>query len=149
MNVSFSIEINSPPATVFGWLEKPEKAVRWMTSVTKTDILQETPEKTGTTFREIVEEDGGRMELHGVIADFTPDKSIRFHLNSRVNEVDVEYCVDAIPGGTRLTQSANIHWKFPVNVISLFIGAKMKQRFSAQSQKEFETLKELCEGGSD
>ena len=66
-------------------------------------------------------------------------------MESRVNSVDVKYIVEMIPNGTLLTQTANIRWKFPVNVISIFMGAKMKQGISAQSQKEFEKLKELCE----
>jgi hypothetical protein len=57
----------------------------------------------------------------------------------------VEYGVEAIPNGTRLTQNANVRWKFPVNVISIFMGAKIKQNISTQAQKEFEKLKELCE----
>jgi uncharacterized protein YndB with AHSA1/START domain len=145
MKISFSIDINSTPATVFGWLEEPEKATKWMTSVTKTEILHETPERIGTTFREVVEEDGSGVELQGVITDFKPNKSISFHLDSRVNVVDVEYCVEEIQNGTRLTQNANVRWKFPVNVISIFMGVKIKQHISAQSQKEFEKLKELCE----
>jgi len=149
MKISFSIAINSPPATVFSWVEKPEKAMKWMTSVAGGEILHETPERIGTTFREVVEEDGNGVELQGVITDFQPNKSISFHLDSRVNVVDVYYHIEAIPNGTRLTQTANVHWKFPVNVISLFMGTKMKQNISAQSQKEFEKLKELCESGVD
>jgi uncharacterized protein YndB with AHSA1/START domain len=145
MKISFSIDINSTPATVFGWLEEPEKATKWMTSVTKTEILHETPERIGTTFREVVEEDGSGVELQGVITDFKPNKSISFHLDSRVNAVDVEYYVEETQNGTRLTQNANVQWKFPVNVISIFMGVKIKQNISAQSQKEFEKLKELCE----
>ena len=120
-----------------------------MTSVTKTEILHDTLERIGTTFREVVEEDGNGVELQGVITDFKPDKSISFHLNSRVNVVEAEYCVEAVQNGTRLTQNANVRWKFPVNVISIFMGAKIKQNISAQAQKEFEKLKELCESGID
>ena len=147
MKISFSIDINSPPITVFSWVEKPEKAMKWMTSVTRGEILHETPERIGTTFREVVEEDGSGVELQGMITDYVPDRSISFHLESRVNMVDVEYCVEAIQSGTRLTQNANVRWKFPVNVISLFMGAKIKQNISIQAQKEFKKLKELCEGG--
>ncbi len=145
MKISLSIDIDSPPARVFGWLESPGKAMQWMTSVARTEILYETPERVGTTFREVVEENGNGVELQGTITGFTPDRSISFHLTSRVNELDVEYGVEAIPTGTRLTQNANVRWKFPVNVISIFMGGKMRQGISAQSQKEFEKLKELCE----
>ena len=149
MKLSFSIDINSPPATVFSWVEKPEKAMQWMTSVAGGEILHETPERIGTTFREVVAEDGNGVEMQGVITGFEPERSISFHLDSRVNVVDVEYRVDAIPNGACLTQNANVRWKFPVNVISLFMGTKMKQNISAQAQKEFEKLKELCENDEE
>jgi uncharacterized protein YndB with AHSA1/START domain len=148
MKISFSIDINSPPATVFGWVENPEKAVKWMTSVAKTEVLHETPERIGTTFREVVEEGGSGMELQGAITDYKPNKSISFHLESRVNVVDVMYYVEELPNGTRLSQNANVRWKFPVNVISIFMGSKIKKNISTQSQKEFEKLKELCENDS-
>lgn len=147
MKLTFLIDINSPPATVFGWVENPEKAMQWMTSVVGGEILQETPGKIGTTFREFVEENGEGVEMQGVITGYEPGKLISFHLESRINVVDTEFSVEAIPEGTRFTQIANVRWKFPVNVISLFMGGKMRQNISAQSQKEFEKLKELCEGG--
>jgi uncharacterized protein YndB with AHSA1/START domain len=148
MKLSFSVEIHSPPAEVFRWVENPEKAMQWMTSVAGGEIQHETPERIGTTFREVVSNGGGGVEMQGKITDFKPDKSISFHLESRVNAVDVEYAVEAIPSGTRLTQNANVRWKFPVNVISLFMGGKMKQGIRAQAQKEFQRLKEVCETGS-
>jgi len=147
MKISFSIDINSPHATVFEWVENPEKAMQWMTSVAGGEILHETPERIGTTFREVVEEDGKGVEMQGVITDFKPGRSISFHLTSRVNAVDVEFRVEAIQTGTRLTQTANVRWKFPVNVISIFMGGKIKQSIRNQSQQEFERLKELCESG--
>ncbi len=87
------------------------------------------------------------MELEGSITGFVPGRSIAFHLESRVNALDVEYCVEPIPGGTRLQETADVHWRFPVNVLSLFFGEKMRQGILAQLQREFTTLKQLCEAG--
>jgi hypothetical protein len=36
-------------------------------------------------------------------------------------------------------------WKFPVNIISIIMGNKMRQGILAQLQDELGTLKELCE----
>ena len=36
--------------------------------------------------------------------------------------------------------------ELPVNVISVFVGAKIKQNINTQSQKEFGKLKKLNEG---
>ena len=145
MNIFYAIEIKSTPDVVFGWLEDPEKAMVWMTSVSKTEILHETPDRVGTTFREIVEDEGGAMEMQGVIAGFEPDKSISFHLDSRVNTVDVTYSIEASGEGARLVEEANVRWKFPVNIFSIFIGDKIKRNITDQLQDEFNRLKELCE----
>ena len=146
MKIASSIDIKSSAEVVFGWLENPEKAMQWMTSVSGGEILHETPGRVGTTFREVVEDEGGSIEMHGMITGFEVDKSIAFHLESRVNIVDVEYRVEKIDEGTRLAYHANVKWKFPVNIISIFIGNKMRQSILAQLQDELSKLKELCEG---
>jgi len=145
MKIASSIDIKSSPEIVFGWLENPEKAMQWMTSVSSGEILHETPDRVGTTFREVVQDEGGSMEMHGMITGFESDKSIAFHLESRVNIVDVEYRVEKIDEGARLDYEANIKWKFPVNIISIFLGKKMMQSILAQLQDELNKLKELCE----
>ena len=117
-----------------------------MTSVSSGEILHETLERIGTTFREVVEDEGGSIEMRGTITGFEADKSIAFHLESRVNIVDVEYRVEEIDEGARLDYDATIRWKFPVNIISIFMGNKMRQSILAQLQDELSKLKELCEG---
>ena len=145
MRITSSIDIRNTPEVVFGWLENPEKAMEWMTSVSEGEILHETPDRVGTTFREVVEDESGSIEMHGFISGFEADKSIAFHLESRVNIVDVEYSVEKIDEETRLIYRANIKWKFPVNIISIFMGNKMRQGILAQLQDELSKLKELCE----
>ena len=146
MKITSSIVIKSSPEVVFGWLENPQKAMQWMTSVSSGEILHETLERIGTTFREVVEDEGGSIEMRGTITGFEADKSIAFHLESRVNIVDVEYRVEEIDEGARLDYDATIRWKFPVNIISIFMGNKMRQSILAQLQDELSKLKELCEG---
>ena len=116
-----------------------------MTSVSGGEILHDTPERVGTTFREVVEDESGSIEMRGMITGFEPDKSIAFHLESRVNIVDVEYQVEKTDDGSRLMYHAKIKWKFPVNIISIFMGNKMRQSILAQLQDELGRLKELCE----
>ena len=119
--------------------------MKWMTSVSGGEILHEAPDRVGTTFREVVEDEGGSIEMHGMITGFEADKSIAFHLESKVNIVDVEYRVEKSDEGTRLDYHANIEWKFPVNIISIFMGKKMRQSILAQLEDELNKLKELCE----
>ena len=148
MKISSTLNISCASEVVFSWIENPEKARVWMTSVSGGEILHETPNRVGTTFREVVEDENGSIEMHGTISGFEPNKSIAFHLESRVNIVDVEYSVEKIARETRLAYHADIHWKFPVNFISIFMGNKMRQSILAQLQGELGKLKELCEGNA-
>jgi uncharacterized protein YndB with AHSA1/START domain len=146
MKFNYSLAIKSTPETVFAWIGSPEKARQWMTNVSETEMLHTTPNMVGSTFREVVSEGGQGIEIHGQVVRYDPNEGIAFHLESRVNSVDVEYRVDAIPSGTRLTQSADIRWKFPVNIISLFAGERFRQGLLTQAQYEFGRVKTLCEG---
>lgn len=145
MKITSYIDVHSSPKTVFGWLENPEKAREWMTSVSGGEILHESPNKVGTTFREVVEDENGSIEMYGEITGFEMDKSIAFHLESRVNSVEVEYRIKKIEAGVRLTYDADVRWKFPVSVISIFVGNKMRQNILAQLGNELNRLKEFCE----
>lgn len=145
MKISSAIDINSTPEVVFSWLKSPSKAMEWMKSVSKTEILHETPDMVGTSFREIVEDENGAIEMKGLITGYQPNKSISFHLDSKVNIVDVVYRLEEILQGVRLLENSNVQWKFPMNIISIFLGNKMRQSILAQLQDEFKRLKELCE----
>jgi hypothetical protein len=53
------------------------------------------------------------------------NRSRAFHLQSKVNSVDVEDAIEEMPAGVRLVEQANVQWKFPVNVLSVLLGKKM------------------------
>jgi len=141
MKITSSIEIESTPSEVFKWIEDPERAKAWMSSVSETEIFHETSNRVGTTFREIVEDDDGSMEMQSTITKFTEDKQNAFHLESKVNVVDVEYTLEEFGGGTRLHYHADIQWKFPVNVMSIFIGRSIKKKIVDQLTRELDRLK--------
>jgi hypothetical protein len=144
MKFTYSIQIKSKPEVVFAWIANPERAMRWMKSVSKTEMLHETPEMVGSTFREIVSEDGQGVEMLGTVTEYEVNKTIGFHLESKVNIVDVTYHIEP-NGNTRITQDACIRWKFPINVISIFAASKFKQNLLSQAAGEFGALKRLCE----
>lgn len=145
MDISYTIDINNTPEKVFHWLSNPERAMVWMSSVSKTELLHETSDMIGTTFREVVEEDGRGTELYGVVTDYRPNQLIAFHLSGAFNVVNVEYRLEEIEDGTRLTQNANIQFKSFMKVLSILIGPSFKKKIMSQLQSEFAKLKELCE----
>ena len=145
MEITHSIVIESNVESLWKWLGNPENAKTWMESVSKTEYIHKTPNMIGTTFRETVVDEGGELELEGIVMDYCENERITFHLKSRIHEVDVEYNIVDIGDSVRLDVNTDIQWKFPMNILSVFTGSKIKQQIFESSSKEFQKLKELCE----
>jgi uncharacterized protein YndB with AHSA1/START domain len=145
MEHKFSISINKPPAEVFPWIDDPEKAMQWQKGVKKTAILHETPERVGTTFWEEMEEDGKSLEMTGTITGYTPGHMISFHLESRIHSVDACYRVSGDEKTSSVFIDTVVRWKFPMSVMSLFIGRQIREGITKQTEAELAELKRLCE----
>ena len=117
----------------------------WMTSVAGGEIIEQTPDMIGTTFRERVEENGRGTELRGVIKEWQPDERLAFHLEGEFNDADVLFTLEEVSGTTRVTQTAEVRFKGIVRIMSLFFGRSFKRNIRRQAESEFATLKALCE----
>lgn len=145
MKITFSTSISCPPEKVFPWIAEPEKALLWQKGVKKNEIIVDTPERVGTTFWEEMEEDGKTLEMNGIITEYVPNQSISFHLESRIHRLDVSYSVTGDKNKSTIAVDTNIHWKFPMNVMSLFLGSKIREGILRQTESELGELKRLCE----
>ena len=145
MKISHSIDIESSPEEIFHWIKDPERAREWMTSVSEGEMLTGTPNTVGSTFREVVEDQNGKTEMYGVVTGYQENESIAFHLSGEFNIVDVEFRLEKVGQRTRVTQTADIHWRAIMKVMSIFLGQRIKKEITAQSEREFAKLKELCE----
>ncbi|MDI6815632.1 MAG: SRPBCC family protein [Actinomycetota bacterium] len=145
MRILNTIEIKNTPEKIGYWLGDPSRAMEWMTSVTKTEIIKEVPGMVGTTFREFVEEDGRGTELRGVITGFVPEKRLAVHLEGDFNSVDASYTLEQKGEITQVSQDAEVHFKGLLRVISIVTGPIFKRKVTRQAQSEFAKLKELCE----
>jgi multidrug transporter EmrE-like cation transporter len=145
MRINFAIEVTGEPDKVFPWIDNPEKAMLWQKGVKKGAIIKETPEKIGTTFIEEMEESGNSLEMRGVITGYIKNKMITFQLESKIHELDVCYSIMGGDGRSVITVVSNIHWKFPMNIVSIIFGRKMKAGIVKQMESEFAELKRLCE----
>ena len=145
MKISHAIEIDASPEEVFSWIKDPEKAKEWMTSVSETEMLSGSPNTVGSTFQEVVRDQNGETEMHGVVTGYKESEMISFHLSGQYNTVDVEFRVEKVSERTRVIQNADISWRSFMKIMSIFIGKRIKKEITAQSQREFEKLKSLCE----
>ena len=145
MKLTFTIDIESSPEEVFYWIKDPERAREWMTGVSETEMLSGTPNTVGSTFREVVRDQNGETEMHGVVTGYQENESISFHLSGDYNTVDVEFRLEKIGERTRVIQNADIRWRSFMKVMSILLGQRIRKEITAQSQKEFAKLKDLCE----
>ena len=145
MKITNIININSSPEKVFYWISDPDRAKQWMKSVLETEIFNQTPEMIGTTFRELVGKRGRGFEVTGEITDFKENQLIAFHLTSKINDINIEYCCEKIENGTRLVQDAEIRFKSVFKIISTLLQHLVKNKIIEQVNSEFATLKYLCE----
>lgn len=145
MKINTEINISCGPKEVFPWIDNPDKAMLWQKDVKSGEIIKVTPEKIGTTFKEEIEENGKSLIMYGEITDYVPDKLISFKLESRIHRVHVSYSVTGYSNKSKVTVSSTIKWKFPMNIMSLILGGKMKKSIMQQTRSELSELKKLCE----
>lgn len=145
MKITTAINISSKPKEVFSWIDNPDKAMHWQKGVKRGEIIKETKEKIGTTFKEELEENGRILLMYGEIIDYVPDKLILFKLESSIHRVYVKYSVFGNDNKSTVSVYSTIRWKFPMNIISLIIGKKIKIKILRQIKCELSELKKLCE----
>ena len=145
MRIEYEDEIQQTPDKVFPWIAEPEKAMKWQKNVRGGEIIVNKPEIIGTTFREIIEEDGKSLEMKGIITKYVENRIIGFHLESKIHEFDVSYSIVGIGKATKLSIEADIKWKFPLNIIGKFMGKRMAETLKKQMESEVQDLKKLCE----
>lgn len=145
MRVACERLIARPPEAVFPWIAEPEKAMQWQKNVKHGDIIVRTPQTVGTTFKETIQENGRSLDMRGEITQYAENSRIAFHLESRIHVVDVCYTVEGVDGQTRISVLAGIRWKFPMNVVSLFLRRKMERGLAGQVDAELLDLKTICE----
>ena len=136
MEIIYIVEIQANPEKVFYWLGDPRQAKEWMTSVTGTEIIKQTDDMVGTTFREIVSDDSGSTELTGVVTDYVPEKRIAFHLEGQYNRVNVAYILEEKQDCTKLTMNADVRFKGFLMIMMFFVGPVFKKKIVAQYEEE-------------
>jgi hypothetical protein len=145
MKLRYDVEIQSSPEKVWYWLGTPERAKVWQTNVSKTEILHQTANWIGTTFRETVEENGKGTEMEGVVTDYIENQVLALHLSGEYNMVDVEWHIEKQGDHTRLIVNSNIRFKSFLKILSIIIRPVFKRKITEQLRSEFIKLKKLCE----
>ena len=139
------MDINCTPEKVWYWLSAPERAMVWQTNVSKTEILDKTPNWIGTTFRETIEENGSSAEMQGVVTDYSENQSLAMHMSGKYNVVDAKWRIKDMGEYTCQTMNSNIQFKSFMRFFSVVFWPTFKKNIQRQMDREYVKLKELCE----
>ncbi|UCG55389.1 MAG: hypothetical protein JSV32_04070, partial [Dehalococcoidia bacterium] len=82
MKFEYSMDLNCTTERAWYWLGTPERAVLWQTNISKIEILEQTPNWIGTTFRETIKESGKGVEMQGIIRGYKENQSLAMQISS-------------------------------------------------------------------
>lgn len=146
MKTTYSLEIEAPPERVFHWLGHAKRALEWVPNLVESEDLEVTTNKVGSTFRHVYLERGRRMEMHGKVTAFEPNRRLTIEMRGDAFDLWVDYRAEDSGGRTRLTQESEARLKgFGMRIIAGLMRPLIAKAARQQQAKSFEKLKRLAE----
>lgn len=136
MKTSKTTLIDAPANIVFLWLEDKDRLCQWVPNIVEDEALTETPDKIGSTFRQVFLERGKRMELIGEITAYKENERMRVDMTGDMFSLDADYILNALSETqTELTQDTTIKFKGALKLMTpLFILVAKFSKNDAQAE---------------
>ena len=138
-----SVEIDRPIEDVFRLTN--DRIAEWSILVVEDEVIDETPEGVGTTFRTVTEENGKRMEFQGVVTRYEPPHVNAVRMTGKMFDIEAEYTFEDLSGRTRVTQRSNVTGKGFFRLFLVLVGWMMNKASCKALDKELNSLKRFCE----
>ncbi len=146
MKQEASVEIDRSIDEVFQYTN--DKVAEWSLTVIEDEVIEEKPDRVGTTFRCLTEDHGRRMEFQGVVTRHEPPSASAIHLTGQQFDVEAEYLFEDLGGRTRVTQRSTVAPKGFLKIVFFLFGWMMKKSTCKAVQNELNNLKRLMEEGA-
>lgn len=143
MKSNGSIEIEAPIEQVFD--AATNQIPEWSSVIVEDEVLHETPEGVGSTFRCITEDRGNRMEFAGLVTGHEPPTRTAVTLTGKQFDIEIECRLEDLGGRTRYTQFSTVRGKGLFKLILLLAGPFTKRANCEAFEKEQASLKAYCE----
>ena len=138
-----SVEIDRPIAEVF------ERTIRdvadWSIIVVEDEIVKETPEVVGTTFRTVTVDHGRRDEFDGVVTLHEEPTRHAVFMKGKSFDIQAEYDFEDLGGRTRVTQTSKVKGKGVYRIMLPVMSLFMKKAGCEAVLKELNSLKAYIE----
>ena len=134
---------------MFAWLDDQDNLPKMVPNLVDHGVINETPEKVGTTFWHVYEEKGRRMKMTGVVTEHRPPERLAVKLDGAFFGLEVTYELEELgPTSTRLTQLSEARFKHVFKLMGLMFGKKMEREGKQAQAENFARMKALIEGGA-
>ena len=145
MWTSSSIEIDRPIDEVFDYTMN--NVVEWSIMVVEDEVIEETPNGVGTTFRNVTEENGKRMEFLGRVTRHERPTCEAIHLTGEYFDIEAEYHFEELSSArTKVTQKSQAHGKGFFGKLMVFTCGFLMHFMAKKSiNSELESLKQHAE----
>lgn len=145
MKTEFSTELPAPPERVFYWLDDAERVKRWIPNVVENVDLEVTPDRVGSTFRQVFDEKGRKMIFNGRVLAYEANRRLHLFMEGEMFDLDIDYRLEDLGGKTRLTQDStaifkSLLWKILGPPMCLF----MKKAAMKEMEQNMQRLGELA-----
>ena len=148
MHTVYSIEIDAEPEQVFCWLGDAERGLQWIPNLVENEDLEVTEEKVGSTFRQVYDERGRRMEMTGKVTGYEPNRRLACEINGDSFELQLDYRLEDLGGRTKLTQDCTVRFKGFFKILGPLMMPFVKKSSMKQHEESFAKLKSLVEASA-
>lgn len=118
----------------------------WIPNLAEFEYLEQTDEKVGSTFREVYNERGKEMEMHGVITAHEPHHHHACEMSGKAFDLAVEYNLTEQGTTTTLCQNAETTFHdLPPKIMVVILYPMVIWMSKKQYCDSLRKLKALCE----
>lgn len=137
---SHSIDVPKPPSEVFPWLLEEDKVPKWTSDLERYDV--DGPLGKGTRVTQKLTLAGG-LALDMEITEYTPPSGAATAFETNGVKVTSAYIVDAVDGGTRVTQTLEAKASgFTAKMLIPIVQGRLETKLKA----DLDRLKTLLDG---
>ena len=150
MKTSTTTRMNAPASTIFLWLEDKDRLKQWVPNLAEDTPILETPDKVGSTFKQVFVENGRKMEMTGEITAYEKDTRLRVFMTGASFNLDVDYILTPLPASqTEVTQHTHITLKGATKFFTPLFRVALKFSKKDPQAEAHNRLKVLVEAWGD
>ncbi|TDQ27694.1 SRPBCC family protein [Tenacibaculum caenipelagi] len=136
------VQINKPVNEVFADFQNVELMKQWMPEMKSIETLEEKPEKVGSTYKVVVENQGRLVTMTEKVLAYNPNKRITFHFDAESILKTDDYVFSSEGNSTKIIQTTTSTSESYIMSCLLPYFKRKPRRISQQYLEQFKKASE-------